>query len=37
MFHSFDEYAKGKDHFEKAIAINKEIGHRRGEASCYGN
>ena len=37
VFHSFDEYAKAKEHLERALALTKEIGDRNGEASAYGN
>ena len=37
MFHSLCEYEKAKEHTEKALAIRKEIGDRKGEAADYGN
>ena len=34
---SVGEYDKAREHLEKSLAIKKEIGHRKGEASCYLN
>ena len=37
MFQSLGEHDKAKEYLEKALAINEEIGDKRGEASSYGN
>ena len=37
MFASLGDYVKAKEYFEKALAINIEIGYRAGEAANYGN
>ena len=37
MFHDLSEYVKAKEYLEKALAIMKEIGDRKVEATCYGN
>ncbi|XP_078356920.1 tetratricopeptide repeat protein 28-like [Oculina patagonica] len=37
VFHSIGECVKAKEYLEKALAINKEIGDRKGEATSYGN
>ena len=37
VFQSLSDYAKAKEHHEKALAITKEIGDRKGEATCYAN
>ena len=34
-FDQLAEYEKAKDHFEKSLAIQKEIGDRKGEAISY--
>ena len=31
------EYEKARKHIEKSLTINREIGDRDGEASCYVN
>ena len=35
MFQSLGEYVKAKEYLEKALAIKKEIGDRKGEATDY--
>ena len=37
MFESLGEYGKAEEFQRKALALRKEIGDRRGEATCYGN
>ena len=37
MYGSVGEYEKAREHFEKSLAIHKEIGDRNGEATCYTN
>ena len=37
MLHSLKEYGKAKEYHEKALAITKEIGDKKGEADNYGN
>ena len=37
MFHSQGENEKAKEYTEKALAMRKEIGDRKGEAADYGN
>ena len=37
MFGSVGEYAKAKEYLHKALTINREIGNKNGEASCYIN
>ena len=37
MYESVGEYDKARQHLEKSLAINKEIGDRYGEATCYLN
>ena len=31
------EYEKAREHYEKSLSINKEIGDRNGESDCYAN
>ena len=37
MFQTVGEYEKAREHLEKSLAIQKEIGNRNGEASSYAN
>ena len=37
MFQSVGKYEKARQHLEKSLAIQKEIGDRNGEASSYAN
>ena len=37
MFLCFGEYVKAEEYLQKALQINKEIGDKDGEASCYAN
>ena len=37
MYGSVGEYDKARENLEKSLAIRKEIGDRKGEASCYGD
>ena len=37
MYHSLGEYAKAEEYLNNALAMKKEIGDRKGEATCYGN
>jgi len=37
VFISLGEYGNARSYLEKALAISKETGDRKGEASCYGN
>ena len=37
MFGQVGEYEKAKEYLEKALVITMQIGHREGEANCYGN
>ena len=37
MYRSLGEYEKAKTYHENALVILKEIGDKRGEATCYGN
>ena len=37
MSASLGEYGKADEYQRKALAIRKEIGDKRGEATCYGN
>jgi len=37
VFNSLGEYENSKQSLQKALQINKEIGDRKGEASCYKN
>ena len=37
MFQSQSQYNKAREHQEKALVINIEIGNRNREASNYGN
>ena len=37
MFVSHCEYLKGEECYQKALAIAKQIGDKRGETACYGN
>ena len=34
---SVGAYEKAREHLEKSLVINKEIGDRNGEATCYTN
>jgi len=37
LFHSLGEYGKAQEYLEKALAVRKEIGDKKGEAADYGN
>ena len=37
MYPSFGEYEKAREHLEKSLAIQKEIGDRAGEATSLIN
>jgi len=37
VFLSLCNFKKAAEHYEKALVIQKQIGHRAGEATCYGN
>ena len=37
MFSSLGKYSKANDYFQKALAVSKETGDKRGEAGAYGN
>ena len=36
MYQSVSEYEKAREHIEKSLAMQKEIGDRNGEATCCG-
>ena len=37
VFISLGQYDKAKEHLEKALAVQIEIGNKEGEATSYGN
>ena len=37
VYQSLGEYGKAQTYLENALVIRKEIGDKRGEATCYGN
>ena len=37
VLHSLREYQRAEEYFEKALAINMEIGHKKGEADARTN
>ena len=37
MFLPVGKYSKAEEYLQKALVIRKEIGHKQGEASDYGN
>lgn len=37
VFHSFGEYGKAEESYERALVITKEIGDKQGEGTSYGN
>ena len=37
MHHSLGEYAKAEEYLNNALAIQRELGIKKGKAACYGN
>ena len=37
MHHCLGQYGMAEEYLKKALVISKEIGDRKGEATCYGN
>ena len=35
VFQHLGKYRKAQDYYQKALFIEQEIGHKKGEAACY--